>query len=77
MFRFFKSFKPVPLGRWSTDKPIEATLRIIDLANCDSCGGCKTCGAPPEKLKIHIEEKYLFVEGDVINIGKNPQKIPC
>jgi len=68
MFRLFKSFKPVPLGRWSTDKPIDITLRIIDLANCDSCG---TCGVPVEKatMKINVEEKYLFIEGDVINIG--------
>ena len=77
MFRFFKSLKPVPLGRWSTDKPVDATLRILDLANCDSCGACGTREVPTEKLKIHIEEKYLFVEGDVIDIGENPRKIPC
>jgi len=69
MFRFFKSFKPVPLGRWSTDKPIDATLRLIDLANCDSCGACQTCEVPAERLKIHIEEKYLF--------GEKQQKKPC
>ena len=40
----------------------------IDLANCDSCG---TCAVPAEKptVKVHIEERYLFVEGDVIDIG--------
>ena len=26
MFRIFKSLKPVPLGRWNTDKPIDATF---------------------------------------------------
>ena len=56
MFRIFKSLKPVPLGRWNTDKPIDATLRLIDLANCDSCG---TCTVPEKRPKI---EKYLFVE---------------
>ena len=65
MFRIFKSLKPVPLGRWNTDKTIDATLRLIDLANCDSCG---TCGITEPK-EIHIQERYLFVEGDVIDIG--------
>jgi len=66
MFRIFKSLKPVPLGRWNTDKPIDATLRLIDLANCDSCG---TCTVPEKRPKI---ERYLFVEGDVIDIGYMP-----
>lgn len=75
MFRIFKSLKPVPLGRWNTDKPIDATLRLIDLANCDSCG---TCAVPEKKpkMKVHIEERYLFVEGDVIDIGYR-KKILC
>lgn len=71
MFRIFKSLKPVPLGRWNTDKPIDATLRLIDLANCDSCGTCTVPEKKP-KMKVHIEERYLFVEGDVIDIGYMP-----
>ncbi len=64
MFRFLKSFKPVVLGRWSTNKPTSAMLRSIDLANCDSCG---TCGVP-EKLVIKIKEKYLFIEVVAISV---------
>ena len=48
MIRFFKSLKPVQLGRWKTDKSVDATLRLIDLANCDSCG---TCTIPEKKLQ--------------------------
>ena len=71
MFRIFKSLKPVPLGRWKTDKSIDATLRLIDLANCDSCG---TCTVPVKRptMKVDIKEKFLSIEGDVIDIGCMP-----
>ena len=55
MFRIFKSLKPVPLGRWNTDKPVDATLRLIDLANCDSCGTCTV----PEKKPTVVQKKLL------------------
>ena len=66
MFRLLKQCKPVPLGRWNTNKPSQATLRLIDLANCDSCGSC----AVPEKKAEKAQ--YLHVEGDVIEIGYMP-----
>lgn len=71
MLRLFKRVKPIRLGRWSTAKPNEAILRQIDLANCDACG---TCTIPEQKkpIKVHIEERYLFVEGDVIDLGYMP-----
>lgn len=59
----FKQWKPVPLGRWNTNKPSQATLRLIDLANCDSCG---TCPLPEKKPNV---DRYLHVEGDVVDIG--------
>lgn len=68
MLRIFKKIKPVHLGRWDTAKSNEAILRQIDLANCDSCGTC----AIPKPKKIHMQERYLFVEGDVIDLGYMP-----
>ena len=59
--------KPLPLGRWRTDKPIDATMRMIDLANCDSCG---TCNVPKEKDTLTSE--YIFVEGDEVDLGYMP-----
>lgn len=70
MLRIFKKIKPVHLGRWDTAKSNEAILRQIDLANCDSCG---TCTVPNQKkIKVHMRERYLFVEGDVIDLGYIP-----
>ena len=61
MFRLLKVIKPVALGRWKTDKPLDATLRLIDLANCDSCGTCTIPEQTPE------EPTYLLVEDSVVN----------
>ena len=65
MFRLLsrKTQKMLPLGRWRTDKAVADTLRLVDLANYDSCG---TCGLPQPDVP---KEKYIIVEDNVIYIG--------
>ena len=64
MFRFFvKKQKSLPLGRWNTDKAITVKMRLADLANYDSCG---TCGIPDSTTP---NDKYIFIEDDVIDVG--------
>ena len=66
MFRYLKRVNPIRLGRWNTEKTVEETLRLIDLANCDSCG---TCTVPKQETTL---ERFVHVEGDVIDIGYMP-----
>jgi len=67
MFRYIlKKKNPIRLGRWDTNKQQEATLRLIDLANCDSCG---TCTVPKQ---THAPKRYLYVDGDIVDIGYMP-----
>lgn len=67
MFRYIlKKNKPIRLGRWNTDKQTEATLRLIDLANCDSCG---TCTVPKQKNK---PKRYLYLDGDIVDVSNMP-----
>ena len=62
IFRFFKKSTPVKLGRWKTLKSKDVTARMVDLANCDSCGVCNN-----ERKKIKKEEIYLLLQDDIIN----------
>lgn len=44
---YLKRFKTVKLGRWDIKKSNTEKMKLVDFANCDSCG---TCNLP----------KYIF-----------------
>lgn len=39
MYRFLP-VKKIKLGRWDTEKGTREIMRVLDLANYDSCGTC-------------------------------------
>ena len=67
----FKHIGKIPLGRWRTNKPVEATLRLIDLANCDSCGTCGTIQRVDNKfLSKQTKHKLQDKEKNMITYNK-------
>lgn len=64
MLRYLKIIKPVKLGRWKTNQPHADRFKIVDFANCDSCGTCR--------VLEHQEKEHFFycIDGDLIRLKK-------
>lgn len=41
------------LGRWKTNKPHKEAMRLLDMANCDSCGSCTFTQRKTQPLPVY------------------------